>query len=62
MGKFTNYVKESWVELTRKTSWPSWNKLQESAVLVMVSTVIVAVVLWLIDLAFQSLMSVIYTL
>lgn len=62
MGKFTNYVKESWVELTKKTSWPSWNKLQESAVLVMVSTVIVAVVLWLIDLAFQSLMSVIYTL
>lgn len=62
MGKFTNYVKESWVELTKKTSWPSWNKLQESAVLVMVSTIIVAVVLWLIDLAFQSLMSVIYTL
>ncbi len=62
MGKFTNYVKESWVELTKKTSWPSWNKLQESAVLVMVSTIVVAVVLWLIDLAFQSLMSVIYTL
>lgn len=62
MGKFTNYVKESWVELTKKTTWPSWNKLQESAVLVMVSTIIVALVLWLIDLAFQSLMSVIYTL
>ncbi|MGM9753411.1 MAG: preprotein translocase subunit SecE [Candidatus Cryptobacteroides sp.] len=62
MGKFTNYVKESFVELTKKTSWPSWDKLQSSALLVMVTTVLLAVVLWLIDLAFQSLMSVIYTL
>ena len=62
MGKFTNYFKESFVELTKKTMWPSWSKLQSSAILVMVTTVILAVVLWLIDLAFQSLMSVIYTL
>ena len=62
MGKFTNNVKESFVELTKKTAWPSWDKLQSSAILVMVTTVLLAVVLWLIDLAFQSLMSVIYTL
>ncbi|MGM9792190.1 MAG: preprotein translocase subunit SecE [Candidatus Cryptobacteroides sp.] len=62
MGKFTNNVKESFVELTKKTSWPSWDKLQSSAILVMVTTVLLAVVLWLIDLAFQSLMSLIYTL
>ncbi|MGM9783922.1 MAG: preprotein translocase subunit SecE [Candidatus Cryptobacteroides sp.] len=62
MGKFTNNVKESFVELTKKTAWPSWDKLQSSAILVMVTTVLLAVVLWLIDLAFQSLMSLIYTL
>ena len=62
MGKFTNNVKESFVELTNKTAWPSWDKLQSSAILVMVTTVLLAVVLWLIDLAFQSLMSLIYTL
>lgn len=62
MGKFINYVKESFVELTKKTTWPSWPKLQSSAILVMVTTVILAVVLWLIDLAFQSLMTAIYTL
>ena len=62
MGKFTNNVKESFVELTKKTAWPSWDKLQNSAILVMVTTVLLAVVLWLIDLAFQSLMSLIYTL
>ena len=62
MGKFTNNVKESFVELTKKTAWPSWDKLQSSAILVMVTTVLLAVVLWLVDLAFQSLMSLIYTL
>ena len=62
MGQFTNNVKESFVELTKKTSWPSWDKLQSSAILVMVTTVLLAVVLWLVDLAFQSLMSLIYTL
>lgn len=62
MGKLINNVKESFVELTKKTSWPSWDKLQSSAILVMVTTVLLAVVLWLIDLAFQSLMSLIYTL
>ena len=61
MGKLINNVKESFVELTKKTSWPSWDKLQSSAILVMVTTVLLAVVLWLIDLAFQSLMSLIYT-
>ncbi|MBP5572502.1 MAG: preprotein translocase subunit SecE [Bacteroidales bacterium] len=62
MGKFINYVKESAVELTKKTSWPTWDKLQGSAILVMVTTVILALVLWLVDLAFQHLMSLIYTL
>ena len=62
MDKLINNVKESFVELTKKTSWPSWDKLQSSAILVMVTTVLLAVVLWLIDLAFQSLMSLIYTL
>ena len=62
MGKLTNYVKESWVELTKKTTWPSWQKLQSSAVLVMVTTIILAAVLWVVDYAFQHLMTLIYTL
>ena len=62
MRKFVNYLKESYVELTKKTSWPSWEKLQSSAFLVMIATVILAAALWLIDYAFQHLMTLIYTL
>lgn len=62
MRKFINYCKESYVELTKKVTWPSWQKLQSSALLVMLVTVILAVILWIMDFAFEHLMSVIYTL
>ncbi len=62
MRKFINYLKESFVELTKKTTWPTWEKLQSSALLVMVTTVILALALWVIDLAFQKVMTAIYML
>ena len=62
MRRFINYCRESFVELTQKTTWSSWPKLQSSALLVIVSTVILAALLWVVDYAFQTLMSGIYTL
>ena len=62
MRKFINYCKESYVELTKKVTWPTWNKLQSSALLVMVVTVLLALVLFVIDFAFEHLMTAIYTL
>ena len=62
MGKFINYLKESYVELTKKVAWPSWDKLQNSAIVVMVASVIFALVIFAMDFCFQHLMSFIYTL
>ncbi len=62
MRKFINYVKESYVELTQKVTWPTWDKLQSSALLVMLATVIIAVVLFAVDYVFEHLMTAIYTL
>ena len=62
MRKFINYLKESWVELTKKVTWPSWSKLQSSAVLVLVATFILALVVFVMDFAFQHLMEFIYAL
>ena len=62
MRKFINYLKESYSEMTKKVSWPSWDKLQNSAIVVMVASVIFAIVIFAMDFAFQHLMSAIYTL
>ena len=62
MRRFINYLKESYAELTKKVSWPSWDKLQNSAIVVMVASVIFAIVIFAMDYCFQHLMSAIYTL
>ena len=62
MRKFINYLKESFTELTQKVTWPTWEKLQSSALLVLVTTIILAAVVRVIDYAFQHLMEFIYAL
>ena len=62
MSKFINYLKESATELTKKVTWPTWDKLQSSALLVLTTTLILAVVVFVMDYAFQHLMEFIYAL
>ncbi len=62
MAKIGTYVKESWKKLTTKVTWPTWDKLQSSAILVMVTTLILSVIIWLIDLIIRTIMMGIYQL
>ena len=62
MRKFINYLKESYAEMTKKVAWPTWDKLQSSAIVVMVASVIFAIVIFAMDYCFQNRMSFIYTL
>jgi preprotein translocase subunit SecE len=48
--------------MTKKVAWPSWSKLQNAAIVVMVASVIFAIVIFGMDSFFQWLMSAIYTL
>ena len=62
MRKFINYLKGSYTELTKKVAWPTWSKLQSSAIVVMVASVIFALVILAMDFSFQELMTAIYSL
>ena len=62
MSKFINYLKESYAEMTKKVSWPTWDNLQNSAIVVMVASVIMALVIFGIDLIIETAMKLIYTL
>ena len=46
MSKFINYLKESYTELTKKVTWPTWDKLQNSALLVLGATLILSLVVF----------------
>jgi preprotein translocase subunit SecE len=56
------YLKESFTELIHKVTWPTWNELQNSAVLVMIATLIIALIVALMDLSFSNVMEFVYGL
>jgi preprotein translocase subunit SecE len=60
--KLVAYFKETYSELIHKVTWPSWEELQESAILVMIASVIFAIVIAIIDFIFKSGMEKIYGL
>ncbi|MBG0780657.1 MAG: preprotein translocase subunit SecE [Bacteroidales bacterium] len=57
-----NYVKESYTELMQKVSWPTWNELQSSAIVVSIASLIIALVVFLMDKSFQTILNSFYKL
>ena len=54
--KITNYCKESYDELVHKVSWPTRSELSSSAVVVLTASLLIALVDFLMDSAFQFIM------
>ena len=60
MKKIINYVKECYTELVQKVSWPTWKELQSSAVVVSIASLIIALVVYLMDKSFETLLEAFY--
>ncbi len=60
MSKIGTYLSETRNELVNKVSWPTWAELQSSALVVMVSSVIIALVVFGMDFLFEILMKQAY--
>lgn len=60
MLKVRQYINESFSELFNKVSWPTWPELTSSAIVVLVSSLIIAALIFIIDLAFSSGMEQLY--
>ncbi len=54
--KVANYCKESYDELVHKVSWPTRSELSSSAVVVLYASLLIALVVFLMDSAFQFVM------
>ncbi len=62
MANIKTYLQETYDELVNKVSWPTWNELMNSAIIVMVATLIIALVVFLMDISLKEIMEVIYGL
>jgi preprotein translocase subunit SecE len=60
MEKIKNYIIESIDEIRNKVSWPKFNELQSSAILVLVASLIFALVIGLFDLGFNNALAWFY--
>tara|TARA_B100000242_G_scaffold86981_1_gene58308 strand:+ start:522 stop:710 length:189 start_codon:yes stop_codon:yes gene_type:complete len=56
------YILESIQELRDKVTWPSWLQLQSSTILVAISSVIIALIISLMDLGFDTILGEFYTI
>ena len=60
--RIVNYTKEAYTELVQKVSWPTWSELQNSAIVVMVASLLFAFVVLAMDMVFDNAMKFIYGL
>jgi preprotein translocase subunit SecE len=50
MNKVRLYLKDTYDELRNKVSWPSWSELQGSAIVVSIASIIIAILVFIIDI------------
>jgi len=62
MKKIVGYIKETYDELMHKVSWPTWNDLQSSAIVVSIASLIIAAVVYLMDASFSAILKQFYKL
>ncbi len=62
MNKIKLYFEESWIELVQKVSWPTWAELQSSAIIVMVASIIIAMMIFTMDVSFSGLLGIFYNM
>ena len=60
MNKIANYLKESYKELTEKVTWPNWEQLQQSTMIVLVSTLVLTAIISLMDFAAGGALKFVY--
>lgn len=62
MNKFSAYVRDSYRELVEKVTWPTWDQLQQSTMIVLGATLFITAVVALMDFVANGALKSIYKL
>jgi len=60
MKKIRRYISEVTDEMKNKVSWPTWSELQSSSIVVSIASIIIALIVLVMDLAFENIMKIWY--
>ena len=62
MNKIQSYFKDSYDELMEKVTWPNWQQLQQSTMIVLIATLVITAIVWVLDLGSSTVLKFIYSL
>jgi len=62
VSKVSNYIQDSYKELTEKVTWPNWDQLQQSTMIVLVATLLITALVWVMDTIAAGSLNFIYKL
>jgi preprotein translocase subunit SecE len=62
MKKIEAYFKDSYKELVERVTWPTWEQLQQSTMIVLVATLVITGVVWVMDFGSNQVLRFIYSL
>ena len=60
MGKFGSYIQEAYDELIHKVTWPTWEELQQTTIIVLIALSMVTVVIFGMDFVSKNVLEFIY--
>jgi len=62
MNKIQTYFRDSYKELMEKVTWPNWQQLQQSTMIVLIATLVITAIVWVLDLGSSNLLKFVYSL
>ena len=62
MNKIGLYIRDSYHELLHKVTWPTWEELQQSTMIVLVATIIITAIVALMDFVSNGVLQFVYSL
>ena len=60
MSKIGNYIQEAYDELLHKVSWPTWDELQQTTIIVLIALGLVTAVVFGMDFVSENVLKFIY--
>jgi preprotein translocase subunit SecE len=60
MSKIGSYVQEAYDELLHKVTWPSWEELQQTTIIVLIALGLVTAVIFGMDIVSENVLTFIY--
>jgi len=61
MANVSTYIKESYIELTQKVTWPTWRELQNSSILVLIASIIISLLIFVMDQSVSQVLGYVYS-